>query len=233
MVFKKIFMVFQKISMVFQKISMVFHENLHGFSRNMPDAPFFFLQNEKKSCSVFCIIYFTFAVQQPAFNRSLPAPEPAVSTHYLALHGTPHRDAAQMAAHGHVIEQKQKEENDGGIEHGTVNLLDADLHHLRHKALHIFTEGKRGAAEAHTVDGGTVARKVVGHEIGKATGIDGTAEHSAHDGMKKVEHRQSLEEMLERHYLVKPHEEGAAQGGVGKATGRANCEMWMSVVMSE
>ena len=136
--------------------------------------------------------------------------------HFLA-YAAPERHLLQFAAYRRVVEQEQQEEQDAGVGHPAVNLLDADLHHLRHEGLHVLAQREGGPAEGHAVHGRAVACHVVGQVVGEASGIEGRAHDAAHHHVEHVEHAQRLKEVLEGHDFLQAHHERGAQHGVGEA----------------
>ena len=136
--------------------------------------------------------------------------------HFLA-YAAPEGHLLQFAAYRRVVEQEEQQEQDAGVSHPAVDLLDADLHHLRHEGLHVLAQREGGPAEGHAVHGRAVACHVVGQVVGEASGIEGRAHDAAHHHVEHVEHAQRLEEVLEGHDFLQAHHERGAQHGVGEA----------------
>ena len=132
-------------------------------------------------------------------------------------HGSPEGHLLQFAAYRRVVEQEEQQEQDAGVSHPAVDLLDADLHHLRHERLDERTEGQGRGTDGHTVHSSTVASQVVGHVVGEAVTVERRAHDAAHHHVEHVEHAQRLEEVLEGHDFLQAHHERGAQHGVGEA----------------
>ncbi len=133
-------------------------------------------------------------------------------------HGSPEGHLLQFAAYRRVVEQEEQQEQDAGVSYPAVDLLDADLHHLRHERLDERTEGQGRGTDGHTVHSSTVASQVVGHVVGEAVTVERRAHDAAHHHMEHVEHAQRLEEVLEGHDFLQAHHERGAQHGVGEAS---------------
>ena len=133
-------------------------------------------------------------------------------------HGSPEGHLLQFAAYRRVVEQEEQQEQDAGVSHPAVDLLDADLHHLRHERLDERTEGQGRGTDGYTVHGRAVACQVVGHVVGEAVSVERRAHDAAHHHVEHVEHAQRLEEVLEGHDFLQAHHERGAQHGVGEAS---------------